>query len=265
MPNSAQPNEIIFAIVAIALTAVILTVFFVLLVVVFQRNMVRKQKELFRAVLDSQEMERERIGRDLHDDIGPLLSAVKLMLEGIKVRYADVGNGATTEITKLSGVLDKAVSGVRIASHDLVPTALLRSGLCNAIEDQVIQINDSGLVKVSYTYPDICDIEMFTARNIYRVVQELLNNAVKHAQATTIDLSITMKENGSLTIEIADNGTGFDVQKAKGGIGLRNIASRVKVLNGQTLIESELGKGARFTITIDKITRNSSPSNVAGV
>src|SRR5207237_546323 len=142
----------------------------------------RKQKELFKAVLDSQEMERERIGRDLHDDIGPILSGVKLMLEGIKMRYADSGNGASEDLHRVSGVLDSAVVGVRTASHDLVPTTLLKEGLFKAIEDQVKQINDSGSVVVTYTYPDICDIEVFTARNIYRVVLELLNNAVKHAQ-----------------------------------------------------------------------------------
>lgn len=249
--TQAPTSEMVYVIVSGTITFLILTAFFITLVVVFQRNIARKQQELFKAVLSSQENERERIGRDLHDDVGPLLSTVKLMLEGLKDKHG-AENDFSEDVQHLGGILDQAITGVRTSSHNLTPSVLTNMGLLAAVKELINDINRSGMIKVEFesnNWPK--NVELSASLNIYRVIQELLNNSIKHSEANTVKVKMLAIQN-DITIEVSDDGKGFNLRgPARKGIGMKNIAGRVKILKGQTTVYSQSGMGTRTLIQLD--------------
>lgn len=232
-----------------SLTLLILAAFFSILIGVFNRNIRKKQIELFNAVLESQEQERQRIGRDLHDDLGPLLSAAKLHLEIIKLDFG----GEHETIKDFQKIIEDSVIGIRNAVDDLVPESVYRFGLIKATSTLCNKLvkPDCPILLSHDKFEESFRIE--AQLNIFRIIQELLNNAVKHSHASEIRVTFQNLGNDFL-LRVSDNGKGFasDAYKKQRGIGMKNIESRSQTLNGSLSIKSEINKGSSIQIIFPK-------------
>lgn len=214
-----------------------------------QESQIAQQKELLSAVIDSQEVERKRIGQDLHDEIGGTLSAIKLMLNSLRNQLSTDQEEVMSEAKQL---IDKMIVDVRHISHDLSPPGLAVFGLFTTIEAFVTLINNTGEIKISIEQDEaIEEVELpeKTALALFRVLTQLVDNTIKHANATHI--TISFKKETTLLIAYQDNGKGFDlaVLEKRGGIGMQNIQSRLQMVNAVYEIETALGKGFKLTVS----------------
>lgn len=216
----------------------------------FQEEIIRQQQLRSKAIIDAEEKERVRIAKDLHDGIGQQLSATKLMVNALD--KDDTLSSQEDKVHILLQTLDNSIKEVRTVSHNMMPNALFKLGLSSAIKEFINQISATGLLKVELHIIDLkTDLDKTTEIILYRVIQELVNNIIKHAKANTLSVQIIEHDNESLNIIIEDDGVGFDVKeaKAKSGIGLKNIISRIEYLNGIVDFDSTLGRGT--TVIID--------------
>ncbi len=202
------------------------------------------------SVIVGQEKERKRIARELHDGIGVLLSTAKIQFSSIE---DDKSNTKTNEIfRKAHHMLDKAGKEVRRISHDMMPGVLSKFGLREALEDMFEDLEDISELEIDLKLH--CSDERLpdnTEIMLYRVVQEMVNNTIKHAQAKKITCTITRKDD-SIEIEYADDGIGFDEKSLphNKSLGLFGIRSRIDFLSGTVEIQNEEGKGSRFSIFV---------------
>jgi two-component system NarL family sensor kinase len=230
----------------ISLGVVLMTIFGFLFY--SNRKKVQLEKEQIKAVLLAEENERSRIARDLHDGIGQLLSAAKLNLHAL-----ENVNLVNKEIVleKAIGLVDESAKEVRSVSHNLMPNALIKSGLVSAIKNFInqleteqlkINIETSGLNKKINS-----EIELV----VYRIIQECINNVIKHSKANHLFINLSINKN-LLNIMIEDNGYGFDVDEIlrKDGIGIKNMQARVAFLKGTMEIDSKLNKGTLFSFHV---------------
>lgn len=202
-------------------------------------QMVREQElKSINAMLEGEEKERKRIAEDLHDRVGSMLSAMKLQ--------TDSSN------KKMTGLLDETVEEVRRISHNLETKVLNRFGLVAALEDLAQKINTSEKIQFELQHLDLTErLDNKVEINSYRIVQELISNALKHSQATEIITQVNRIDN-QLIITVEDNGVGFNSLEARekaSGMGLKNVMSRANELNGNFNVDS--GKGNGTTITVD--------------
>jgi signal transduction histidine kinase len=209
------------------------------------------QKEIFlqqelatKSLFEGEQNERIRIARDLHDSVGQMLSLVKMNLSSQE---------QTSETKNIQSLVDKTILEVRNISHNLIPEEL-NFGIFPALENLTDKVNNSSKTKMELQIPEeIKDIK-FQKQNelsIYRIVQEVVNNMIKHADANSINLSIKKLEN-SLIINIKDNGKGLDDDSISNsaGIGWKNINARVHMMDGKIKIESEKLAGTQIEITL---------------
>ncbi len=199
------------------------------------------------AMLKGQEIERNRIAKDLHDSVGALLSSIKLHFETIKGHISNTKGNQVYD--KTNQLIDEACFEVRNISHDMMPGSLIRFGLIPALQDYTSKLRSDKKLAVdiiNYGIPEKLDDSV--SLNAYRIIQELLNNVIKHSGAKEVLVQLTMK-NDQLNIMVEDDGHGFDPNAAKEkGMGLKNIISRVNYLNGQIHFDSEEGKGTNIMI-----------------
>ena len=209
-----------------------------------QEAVIYQQELATHAVIEAEERERKRIAGDLHDGVGQLMSAAKMNLSMVASELNFENDDQRTAFDKAMSLVDEGCREVRTVSHNIMPNALLKSGLSTAIREFVNKI-DQRVIKVHlYTEGLNERINGNIESVLYRVVQECVNNVIKHAGATQLDISLIKDEEGiSLTIE--DNGRGFNLQEAqaKSGIGLKNIESRVDYLKGTVEWDAAPGKG----------------------
>lgn len=211
-----------------------------------------KNKQLIAidAMLKGQEEERGRLARDLHDGLGGLLSGLKISLSDAKDRIHEK-NGEMNVLTKSIDMIDLSVKEMRNVAHNLMPQALVKFGLDDALKDFCNSINTCGSnLKINYqSFGPVKRVENSTEIMIYRITQELLNNAIKHAMATEIIVQLLFGKN-RLNITVEDNGTGFDTAllKTNKSAGWANILNRVNYLKGRLDLESEKGKGTHINI-----------------
>jgi signal transduction histidine kinase len=214
----------------------------------------RQQEDILKNTILSQEKERKRIAQDLHDEVGAMLSVIKLNLSLFE-RKAE--NPKTKEFaTETKTYLDDVILQVRRISRALMPPSLEKLGLAIAAEELTDWINKSGVIKVEYWRngePKRLDIKHELA--IFRVVQELLNNAIKHSGASRIHLKMHFGTS-VFAVSVSDNGKGFEPEKMiKTGLGLKNLESRTQILNARMKINSSPGKGTT-TILCLKVHTN---------
>jgi len=201
------------------------------------------QKEQFNLIVDGQEKERKRIARELHDGLGQLLSTIHLSLSSMDVQNKQVNSSLH--------LMDQAISDVRNISHNMMPNALISSGLVPALEDMIHRINSSGKVRANFSSRVNLETDENIAVAIYRITQEVVNNTLKHSMATELSLNIESVDS-KIQLNISDNGKGFETKGSKenDGLGLKNIHSRVDLLGGQIDIMSEPGEGTQFKIIL---------------
>lgn len=194
----------------------------------------QKKLEIIQAMIDGEELERKRIARDLHDGIGSKLSALKIMLS--RFENNDAQSDTLEDINQLLG---SSINELRQVSYNLVPESLLKLGLENALSD-LCHLLHSNSMKIEFQSFGINqDIQISNQINIYRIVQELINNALKHSKCSEILVSCSQNEN-NFYISVEDNGIGFNINEieTKSGLGLKNLRSRIEMLNGTLNLDS---------------------------
>ena len=239
----------------------LLAVFIVMFVVMYQKKMIKKQAEyqlgLLEVNIQAQENERKRIARDLHDDVGTLLSTVKLKIGQIS-QNAKRSHPLPSNFEREAKLLiDETIANTGRISRDLLPATLEEFGLVDALKELCDRINTSSNITVHFLHEgNGRRLKKKIELALYRMVQELVNNSVKHAEADKINVALKV-ESGQLEMIVNDNGKGFDFQKVKQrppekrGLGLRNMESRISVLNGKIMYESALGSGTKVTINVE--------------
>ena len=259
MNNSAfQQNELISVIIytfsAFLLMALVLVLFFyfsrkkIVEQEIEKRNLqVQHQKKLLHSVLITQEEERKRIAQDLHDDISSKLNIVSLNCHLLK--SSDITNTEISEIsTSIINLTTKVLNNSRRLAHDLLPPVLEKFGLHAGVKELCLEFNGSKAVSVSYeNHLEFNIDENHRHLHVFRILQELMNNSVKHGKATQI--SIAFQEENSLNYcKYEDNGIGFDIHKLENqrGLGMKSIESRISFLNGSISINSEIKKGTQI-------------------
>jgi signal transduction histidine kinase len=220
-----------------------------------QISELEKEKQLTatEAVLKGEEQERTRLAKDLHDGLGGMLSGIKYSLNTMKGNLIMTPENVQA-FERSMDMLDSSINEMRRVAHNMMPEALVKFGLNTALKDFCHDINQAGHLQVSYQSIGISEtvFDQTVAITIYRIVQELLNNAMKHASAKTAIVQVS-KINEVTTITVEDDGKGFDpgILKAGKGIGWSNIESRIRYLKGKTDIQSETGKGTSIHIEIN--------------
>jgi signal transduction histidine kinase len=207
------------------------------------------QLQSMQSLIDGQESERERIAQELRDSLGGLLSTIKLRFDKL---VHDQKIMEKEDFTKLHNLIDAACGEVRSISNDLKPGSLEKLGLLEAIKDllnryKLEQGPEIIFQYFGFNYPGTIDSNV--ALNIYRVIQELVNNAIKHAKCKEIFVQISKSIN-EMTITVEDDGIGFDAETVQKGMGLENIRSRVNYLRGEFNIESSDNQGTLFLVLI---------------
>jgi signal transduction histidine kinase len=194
------------------------------------------------------EAERKRIAADLHDSMGSMLVSIKYSIESIQeIQLSPAGHTSLLHI-------DASIIKLKEIAHNLVPQTLLKEGLAAAVKEFAREL--SSMVD----FPLICEISIDDKDfapdkqlNVFRIIQEILSNSLKHANAT--EIFIRLKENEqNLILEIGDRGKGFDPARVGSSrkFGLENIRSRIEMLDARFDFETVPGKGTRYLIRIDK-------------
>jgi signal transduction histidine kinase len=215
-----------------------------------EKEKIKQDKLRFKAAIESEEKERIRIAKELHDGLGQLLSTAKLNLSGLD---GSIDKDDEKLLTNSITILDDAVNEVRSISHNLMPTALINYDLIRAIDSLCEKINNSAQINIEFNHSEFNhSLNKETEITLYRIIQEIVNNMIKHSGTNKIDI-LLVTNNNSINLTIQDFGKGFDTDiiKEDKGIGWQNIFSRVSMLNGNIDIISKKEKGTKITVTFN--------------
>ncbi len=253
-----QQEDILITIVVASVFFVLIGSFLLLIVFVFLRRQRKNKQEkeemrnrfeqtLLKTQLEIQEQAFSYISQEIHDNIGQILSLARLNLNTF-------GDHVTEEkINQTDDLLGKAIKDLRDLSHNLQNNRIHAIGIIESIRQLLISLEKTGRFQTSFHTSDNFHIlDVNTDIILYRMIQEIINNIIKHASANKIDIQVK-SENGATTIRISDNGIGFDtnlLQQARTGIGLHNIINRAKMINTTVNVNSSPGNGTIITLYI---------------
>lgn len=202
------------------------------------------QKNLILATIEVQENERKRIAQDLHDDISSKLNIVSL--NSHMLTTPDLTPDEVSEITvNIINLTTKTLESSRRIAHDLLPPVLDKFGLHAGVEELCFEFNGSKAVIIKYeNNVTFNENDKNRHLHVFRIIQELMNNSLRHGKATEVSLSFN-ESNDKVICKYTDNGKGFDANRLKEskGLGMKNIESRVIFLEGDIKIDSVVGKG----------------------
>src|SRR5690606_25032431 len=217
-----------------------------------QRLEQEKQLVAVQATLDGEAAERSRLAKDLHDGLGSMLSLVKFNLPQMKGEAAVLDTIDVTRFQKALGMLDDSIQELRRVAHHMMPESLLRYGLRVSLTDfcEAIPIADF------HYFGDESRLSEKMEIMIYRCIHELVNNALKHAQANHINVQLVQEED-RISFTVQDDGIGFDQEKVTEGMGLQNVRQRVAAFAGEMHIYStEQGTELHVEIELPKTENN---------
>ena len=216
--------------------------------IVHATELAEADKLRFKEVIEAEEKERSRIAQELHDGLGQLLSTARLNVASLEDAVSEEDQ---PDLIRSLKIIDEACVEVRNISHNMMPSALIRLGLIPAINELVNNVNSAKGIRIDFESNVETSLGQSLDITIYRVVQEILNNMLKHAKANHIKITIDKKDS-DLAISMTDNGVGFDTNELKEskGLGWKNIFSRVSMLDGSIKLESELQKGTMVFINL---------------
>jgi signal transduction histidine kinase len=245
--NKFYKKQLIFLIIIL----IILSVAFVFSFFYFKlkRKDFVKQK-LIEAVIQTEEKERKRIASDLHDGLGPLLSAAKLYFQA----YIDAGDADDKAVieSKLISIIDSAIDDASRISHNISPHILEKYGLKIALENFISEMNISKNIKCDLACEKFNRFDLKVELTIYRTILELIQNTIKHAKASQITIKIFVSE-GLLHVQYEDNGIGFSADEGmdvKQGMGLINIKNRIHSLEGTVIFDNRKSEGMKASIKV---------------
>ena len=209
-----------------------------------QQAIMKQQDLATKSIIEAEEKERKRIAADLHDGVGQMMSAAKMNLSVFETELPFANEAQKKSFENVMDLIDESCKEIRNVSHQMMPNALLKLGLASAVKEFIDKI-DTRVIKVSLHTEGLNEpIDNNTETVLYRVIQECVNNVLKHSGADHLDISL-LKDTNSISVTIEDNGKGFDCSdKLKfEGIGLKNIISRITYLKGTIDFDSSPGKG----------------------
>lgn len=215
------------------------------------------ERRILNAVIRAEEKERERISRDLHDGLGPLLSTIKLYVN--ELESGDLENAEKVEMLKQTNeLINDAISSTRSISNNLSPHLIMDFGLVKAVEAFCKKVNLAQKIRIEFSNNlENNRFDQTIEIVLYRVITELINNTMRHAQATKIEISLEKIE-GVLQLTYLDDGIGFDkdvvLNNETGGMGMKNILSRLRSIDGNCRIHSRPGAGFLMVVEIEPVT-----------
>ncbi len=257
-------TEVIAVTVAGALLALLLVGFIVTMLVVYRRRQYKQEQELLNARLEIQEHILKNLSEEIHDNIGQMLSVLKLTLAATPVET----NSETNKFIKESkNMLNHIITSVSDLSKSLHTDRILKIGIIEAVRFELEKIEKTNLFTTSFNCADNSfKLEPENEIFLFRIIQEILNNIIKHSRANNIQVSFFCKER-FIVFTFADNGVGFDVKEAlqkstaNKGIGLTSMTNRAKLIGGLLNIKSRVGNGTIITIEIPANIIASAPQN----
>lgn len=235
------------AIIIAALILLVMIAFFMAGIMRYHRISLAKHREKINADMLLLEQERNRLSADLHDEFGMMISAIKITLHCMDI----YDQQSLVHLGNAESLIDELMRKIRVVSADLLPAQLQEKGLSVALQQMIDSIKAMGNMQLQYTNT-LPPVPVERKIHIYRLVQEITNNAIKHAAAK--NLIINLKgDHKKLLLEVSDNGKGFDKNNAgalKKGLGLRHITSRVEMLGGKLYLDTAPGIGTSYLIEI---------------
>ena len=244
----APETRIYTAVLITALVLGVIIFYFIVSIIRQQRKIVELHKQNILAEITQIEKERARIAHDLHDELGPLLSGIKMKMNSFELHLKE----DQLEMEKTNNHLDDVLKRIREISFDLMPGLLLRKGLEAAVKEFLDNLNNATGINFTFTCENEVNLTEQNSINIYRIIQEIVHNTIKHAGATELQIDLrTIKNN--LVMKSTDNGAGFDYDKESAeniGIGLKSLLRRTAITGGQMFVESKKGKGTTYTFKI---------------
>lgn len=242
-------EDILYRSILIAAVIIgIIILCFLLSVIWQQRKWRRLNLRKVEIEIDTLENERTRLAADLHDELGAVLSAMKLKLESIDSGSPD----DRIQINQCVRLVHNMVGKIRWISNALMPETLADKGIVSAINEFAKQVNDDSKLEIICENADIPELSANRSVHIFRILQEIIHNTIKHAKARILKIEL-FTENNVLVILTADDGTGFDYNstlKRKKGLGLDNLQNRADLLDGEFHLSSVIGGGTRCHIRI---------------
>ncbi|MCC7467549.1 MAG: sensor histidine kinase [Saprospiraceae bacterium] len=213
--------------------------------------------ETMQSMLAGQESERQRVAQDLHDSVGGLLAAVKIQMETINAKKPNLSKDE--DWNKIRKLLDETVSETRHIARNMQPSALLEFGLVTALRDLTSRVHGKGMPQITFQhFGDFSDLDRDLALNCYRIIQELVQNSLKHAKAKEILVQITRTED-EIALHVEDDGKGFDPQTTQKGMGTDNLARRAQFLKAELSVQSAVGQGTSTVVTVPLIKTQGKP------
>lgn len=244
-------NEVVIAILFGSLMLALIGAFMFVMVIFYQRRKIRYIKEqqrmaaqyehsVLRAKMEMREETLRYVGQELHDNVGQVLSLIKLYLSRPQV-------SRTFDVEPL---IDQAIQDIRSLSRDLNIGRAEQYTLSKFIEQALNKVQKTGLMKITFQNEGFCELPDAHKRlMICRIFQECMNNVLKHAEAGHLRVELKT-ENGTCVLSIADDGVGFDTRAANDGAGLANIHDRINLIGGEIQIISSPGKGTNVILRI---------------
>lgn len=217
------------------------------------------EKKILRLSIEAQDKERQRIAKDLHDDLGSNLAMIKLRTEML---LENQKNGNSNSLREIHSMLDGACKDLRYISHELMPADLSTKVMRTMIEELVEKLSVQHKVAIKYHVDDIPTLPIDTKVNLFRIIKELMNNVLKHAQASEAAIQLFHIPNSpTIVLEISDNGKGMPKEVLEGksnGMGLKNLEKRVEYLKGTLNIQSSgLGTSVQIEVPLGSNQINS--------
>jgi len=245
-----DPREasIYSAVVITGLVLVCVIIYFIYSVSRHQRRFIELHRKYFLNEVALLEKERGRIAKDLHDELGPLVSVSKMHLEVAVARQPD----SSGHIEKATEKLDQLMLRMGEITNDLTPRMLEQYGLKAILHELFTDLKETGKLHIQYSYKGEAMIEKGISIHMYRIIKELVHNCVRHSGASQLSIAITEKSRW-LVVDYKDDGTGFDIERlmeSSKGFGLSSIKSRTEMLGGRLRYASKPGVGTSYLIEL---------------
>ncbi|MEO8146072.1 MAG: histidine kinase [Bacteroidia bacterium] len=244
-------NDFIFLIIVTSVALTFVAVLFTAIVIRYSKLRARRQEELLKATYVAQEMERNRIAEDMHDDIGPRLSALKFSVEALNSELdSDNRNDIATET---NDSLDHVIRQIRGIVRNLSSKYIAEKGIIHQLHEVKKQFEQNGRIKIELNLDDLngkYDLDKDFEVNLFRVLQELTNNSVKYSEGNRINIDV-VKTGDLFKINYADNGKGFDSDNVNKGLGLNSIDARIRLYKGLYQVITSPDKGVRYEMVFN--------------
>lgn len=217
------------------------------------------ERKVLSTVIETEDKERRRFSEDLHDSLGPLLSTIKLYINQMK--SDKVTKEEENEMFAFANeLLDEAIISTKNIANNILPGSIVDNGLIAAIATFCHNLEKAGSLKVNFTYNFQQRVEVNYEINIYRIIIELINNSIKHAFASNLEIKLLL-EGDKLRLEYCDDGIGFDSKTVKHGLGLENIRNRAQSLNADFQFLTQ-DKGVKFILTANVFLKTEQQTNI---